>query len=190
MEYLIRTNAIGGMTEDQFFRFCEENDSIQFERTHAGDIVVTEPTGLETERFNVSITSYLFAWNLKTRSGHVFGNNGGFTLPNSAVRCPDVAFITNEKYARIPVRDRKKFAHVCPDFVIELLPETDHKQTLQEKMKEWMDNGCQLAWLIDPFNKETMIYDGAGRTATMKFNETLDGGKVLPGFTLRLEEIF
>lgn len=107
MEYLIKTTAIGGMTKEQFFSFCKENDSMRFERTHAGDILVMEPTGLETERFNVSIVSHLYAWNVQAKLGHVFGNNGGFTLANKAIRCPDAAFITNERYNRLPESDRK-----------------------------------------------------------------------------------
>ncbi len=45
MEYLIRTNSIGGMTEEQFFQFCQENDSINFERNGMGEIILMESTG-------------------------------------------------------------------------------------------------------------------------------------------------
>lgn len=56
MEYLIKTNSIGGLTEEQFFQFCQENDSIQFERNADGEIIIMAPTGSDTERFNEDLS--------------------------------------------------------------------------------------------------------------------------------------
>jgi Uma2 family endonuclease len=83
-----------------------------------------------------------------------FGSNAGFTLPNNAVRSPDSAFIRKDQWEKVAKSDRKKFAHICPDFVIELLSESDQLKASLEKMKEWMDNGCQLAWMINPQKKK------------------------------------
>lgn len=190
MEYLIRTNSIGGMTEEQFFQFCQENDSINFERNGMGDIILMEPTGSKTGWFNINIGTDLTIWNRETKLGFVFDSNSGFTLPNGAVRSPDASFIKKESWEKISEEDQKKFAHICPDFVIELLSESDQEWALQNKMKEWMDNGCRLGWMINPEKKETIIYRGDGGTETKPFHETLDGDEVLPGFTLKLEAIF
>ena len=61
---------------------------------------------------------------------------------------------------------------------------------MQNKMNEWMDNGCRLAWMINPQKKETIIYRGNGGTETKAFPDALNGEDVLPGFTLKLAEIF
>lgn len=53
-----------------------------------------------------------------------------------------------------------------------------------------MDNGCQLAWMINPTKKETTIYRKGGETEVKPFNKILDGENVLPGFTLDLSKIF
>lgn len=190
MEYLIKTNSIGGLTEDQFFQFCQENDSISFERNAIGDIVVMEPTGSETERYKFEIALEVGNWNRRAKRGYVFGNNAGFTLPNNAVRSPDAAFIDRARYESLPESDRRKFAHICPDFIIELLSETDHERACQVKMKEWIDNGCKLAWMINPKKRETSIYKTNGETEIRPFRETLNGGEVLPGFELNFDAIF
>lgn len=190
MEYLIKTQSIGGMTEEQFFRFCQENDSIRFERNANGEIIIMEPTGSYTGWFNVNIATDLTIWNRKTNLGIVFDSNTGFTLPNGAVRSPDAAFITKEGWEKVSKEDRKKFAHICPDFVIELLSESDDERRLQEKMQEWMENGCRLAWMINPKNKETTIYRQSGKTETGSFDQPLKGEDVLPGFVLDLEKLF
>lgn len=190
MEYLIKTQSIGGMTEDQFFRFCQENESIHFERNANGEIIIMEPTGSYTGWFNMNIGTDLTLWNRKSRLGIVFDSNTGFTLPNGAIRSPDASFITRERWEKVNEEDRQKFAHICPDFVIELLSGSDHERTLQEKMHEWMENGCRLAWMINPFNKETTIHRRRGNKEIRPFNQLLNGEDVLPGFILDLENLY
>ena len=190
MEYLIKTKAIGGMSEEQFFRFCQENDTMRFERNAVGDIILTEPTGSITGWYNMNIGTDLNIWNRQKNLGYVFDSNTGFTLPNKAVRSPDVAFIKKERWEKISPDDQKRFAHICPDFIIELVSETDNEKASQEKMKEWIDNGCLLAWMIDPLKKETLIYRRNCETETRAFSKLLNGEGVLPGFALDLRRIF
>lgn len=190
MEYLIKTKSIGGMTEEQFFRFCQENDSLRLERTSDGEIVILEPTYTYTGWFNMNIGTELSLWNRQTQRGLVFDSNAGFTLPNKAVRSPDAAFICNESWKKITKEDRRKFAHVCPDFVIEILSESDRVFTLHNKMKEWIDNGCRLAWMINLHKEETTVYRQNGMQEIRTFDEVLDGEEVLPGFKLYLKQLF
>lgn len=190
MEYLIKTKSIGGMTEEQFFQFCQENDSINFERNANGEIIIMAPTGSSTGWFNINISTDLTNWVRKTKLGYVFDSNAGFTLPNNAVRSPDAAFIKKEEWLKVDPSDRERFAHVCPDFVIELLSKTDDERFTQEKMKEWIDNGCGLAWMINSQKKETTVYRKNGSVEVKAFHEILDGEDVLPGFTLDLGKIF
>jgi Uma2 family endonuclease len=190
MEYLIKTKSIGGMTEEQFFEFCQENDSIKFERNSNGEIIIMAPTGSDTGSYNLAITAQLYTWNSSSKLVIVFDSNTGFTLPNGAIRSPDGAFIRKDLWNQVDRSDRKKFAHICPDFILELLSESDHARTLQEKMKEWMDNGCELAWMINPVKKETWIYRKNGEVEIKSFTSVLSGEDVLPGFTLDLSKIF
>ncbi len=190
MMYEIKTAALGSISEDEFYYFCQENDSLNLERNPNGNFVVNEPSGVETDGYNMDIVFELKLWNRKTHAGQVLGNNAGFTLPNKAVRSPDAAFIQIDRWNRIPARDRKKFAHICPDFVIELLSESDSTKAVHEKMLEWISNGCKLAWLINPKKREVKIYRSNGEIVTQLFSKKLTGEDILPGFAIHLNAIF
>jgi Uma2 family endonuclease len=190
MEFLIKTNSIGGLTEEQFFHFCQENQQLKFEKTSAGEILLMAPTGSETGAFNIAISAKLFNWADVTKLGTCFDSNTGFTLPNNAVRSPDAAYIKREEWSKVAKADRQRFAHVCPDFVIELLSYSDEESALKSKMNEWMENGCSLAWLINPLKKETVIYRKKRQSEVVSFDQVLSGENVLPGFVLDLKPIF
>ena len=90
--------------------------------------------------------------------GKVSDSNGGYTLSDPSMRAPDVAWISNERLSTVSSLDLKKFAHVCPDFIIELMSESDELADLKEKMNKWVSNGVLLGWLIVPKSKQTYIY--------------------------------
>ncbi len=120
----------------------------------------------------------------------MFESSAGFTLPNGAMRSPDAAFITQERWEAVSAEDRKGFAPICPDFVVELMSHSDTLKTLQDKMHKWIDNGCRLAWLINPKQHSVYIYRADGDVRVVESLEaTLSGENVLPGFTLDLREI-
>jgi Uma2 family endonuclease len=93
----------------------------------------------------------------------------------------------NEKWNNISKEDKLKFAHVCPDFVIELKSPSDNIKYLTGKMHTWIENGCALAWLINPDNKTAFIFRKDGTVEKVNgFNNALSGEDVLPGFELKL----
>ena len=190
VEYLVKTNSIGGMTEEQFFNFCQENDTMKLERNATGEIIIMSPTGNITSWFNSGINAALYNWNTQTKLGIILDSNGGITLPNKAVRSPDAAFIHKDRWVKLTTDDKKKFAHICPDFVLEIRSESDSVLELKTKMKEYMDNGCRLAWLIDPKNKETHVYRTTGSNEIISFDKELSGEEVMPGFSIDLSKIF
>ena len=145
------------------------------------------PTGINTSGKNFSIGGELYIWNKQTNAGKAFDSNGGFTLPNNAVRSPDAAWISWERYNQLSERDKEGFAPVCPDFVIELRSRTDRLKESKEKMEEWIANGCRLAWLIDPTEEKAYIYrpDREVEMVT-SFDARLSGEEVLPNFELDL----
>lgn len=190
MEFFIKTDSIGGLTDEQFFHFCQENDTLRIEKNSKGEIIVMAPTGSETGWFNLGIASAVYNWNQSASAGYVFDSSTGFTLPNNAVRSADVAFITKERWSAVPKEERKKFAPICPDFVIEILSESDSQFYLNDKMNDWMTNGCKLAWLIDPKTRTTKIYRPRKKIQSVPFSTPLQGEDILPGFSIDLTEIF
>jgi Uma2 family endonuclease len=178
------------MTDDQFFDFCQLNRHFRIERNQIGDLFIMSPTGSETEERNFNLNGQLWIWTKQDGTGVGFGSSGGFTLPNGAVRSPDAAWIKRTKWEIIPADKRKKFAPICPEFVVELRSENDSLSTLKEKMQEYIDNGTQLAWLIDRKQRKVFIYRPNCGVEELDNPQTLTGEDILPGFVLHLSEIW
>ncbi|MEH2243248.1 Uma2 family endonuclease [Nostoc sp.] len=123
-----------GMTDDQFYEFCQLNRDFRIERNAAGELVIMPHTGSETDQHNFEIIVQLGIWTKQDGTGVGFASSGGFTLPNGAVRSPDAAWIKRDRWEAIPPELRKKFAPICPEFVIELPSESDRLQVLQDQI--------------------------------------------------------
>lgn len=177
------------MTDEQFFALCQLNQDVQIERSAAGDLIFMPPTGSEGERYNFNLIGQLWTWTKQDATGVGFGSSGGFTLPNGAVRSPDAAWISKTRWKRIDLELRKKFAPICPDFVVELRSEKDNLQVLQDKMSEYIENGARLGWLIDPQQKKVYIYRPNLAVEELDRPLTLSGENVLPGFVLELQDL-
>ena len=178
------------LTDEQFFYLCQDNRDLRFERNSNGDIVIMPPTGGETSNRNSDINYQLYAWNRKNKSGVTFDSSGGFKLPNGADRSPNASWIPLEKWNNLTPQQRQKFLPLCPDFVIELRPPSDSLKTLQNKMKEYLENGTKLGWLINPKNKKVEIYRQGKEVEILDNPTTLSGEDVLPDFVLELELIW
>jgi len=189
METIINFNSFGKFDDEQLFNFCYDNKELRIERDSKGQIIIMAPTGLETSFFNSDLAYEIIKWNKKYKKGKVSVSNGGYTLQNGAMRSPDVGFVSNERLKKISDDERKKFSKVCPDFIIELISESDSINYTKEKMEEWMENGCRLGWLIDSKNQKTYIYRENGERIIQTFEHELSGENVLEGLSIKLSEL-
>ncbi|MDQ3805919.1 MAG: Uma2 family endonuclease [Acidobacteriota bacterium] len=178
------------MTEDEFFEFCRVNRDLRIERSAQGELIIMPPTVFETGGQNAEITMQLRQWAKKDGTGMTFDSSTGFTLPNGAVRSPDASWIKKERAKALTKEQRKKFAPICPDFVIELRSKTDTLKDVKEKMREYMENGAQLGFLLDPKTKRVHVYRPGGRVEVLENPKTVAADPVLPGFTLDLTEVW
>ena len=175
------------MTDKEFFAFCQQNDILKVERDENKQIIIMAPTNISTGNQNVSLLTELANWNNKQNSGACFDSSTGFTLPDGSVRSPDASWMSKEKWNNIPKKDKQTFAHACPDFVIELKSPSDNLKYLTSKMHKWVENGCSLAWLINPDKKTVFIFRKNGTIDKITgFNNVLSGEDILPGFKLDL----
>jgi Uma2 family endonuclease len=177
------------LSDEQFFQMCQKNRDYQFERTASGEILIMAPSGSETDRRNVKITTQLEIWNEQKHLGEVFGQSAGFKLPNGADRSPDASWVKAERWNALTPEQQEKFAPLCPDFVVELRSPSDSLKDLQEKMQEYIANGAQLGWLIDRKNKRVEIYRQGKDVEILDNPVSLSGEDVLPGFVLYLQQI-
>ncbi|MFN6519187.1 MAG: Uma2 family endonuclease [Nostoc sp. CreGUA01] len=178
------------LTDDQFYDFCQLNPDFRIERNAAGELVIMPPTGSETDERNFDVIVQLGIWTKQDGTGVGFGSSGGFTLPNGAVRSPDAAWIKRTRWEAIPAQLRKKFAPICPEFVIELRSESDNLRILQHKMQEYIDNGTQLGWLIDRKQRQVFIYRPNTKVEVLDNPKILCGEPLLPGFVLDLSQVW
>jgi Uma2 family endonuclease len=180
-------NLTDNMSEEEFFAFCQANRELRIERDQNGNVIIMPPTGSETGRFNTELITELNLWNRQTALGVVFDSSTGFKLPNGAVRSPDASWIRKERWDPLAPANRKKFAPLCPDFVVELRSETDNLEKLREKMTEYIENGCRLAWLIDRSLEEVHIYQPQKDILHVHgFDQALSGEDILPGVSFDL----
>ncbi|MEO0969989.1 MAG: Uma2 family endonuclease, partial [Cyanobacteria bacterium J06639_18] len=144
----------------------------------------------ETDQRNFDLIVQLGIWTNLDGTGVGFGSSGGFTLPSGAVRSPDAAWIKKVDWEAIPLEKRKKFAPICPEFVVELRSETDSLKILKTKMEEYIQNGTRLGWLIDRMDRKVYIYSSSNVVKELNNPATLSGDDVLPGFVLDLSKIW
>ncbi|MGB8701674.1 MAG: Uma2 family endonuclease [Thermosynechococcaceae cyanobacterium] len=179
------------VTPAQFEMLATVNPDLRLERTAKGELIVNPPTGWETGERNRSLTGQLDRWYEDREDlGKAFDSSTGFTLPNGATRSPDASWVSRDRWDALSPEQKGTFANICPDFVVELRSASDSLQSLREKMQEYMDNGTQLGWLIDPQNRQVEIYR-LGQDLEILANPTeLSGEALLPGFMLNLHRIW
>ncbi|MBD2207762.1 Uma2 family endonuclease [Calothrix sp. FACHB-1219] len=177
------------LTDEQFFQICQKNRDYRFERSGSGELLIMAPSGSDTGRRNVKITTQLDIWNEQNHLGEVFGPSAGFKLPNGAERSPDASWVKAEPWNALTPEQQAKFAPICPDFVVELRSPSDSLKDLQEKMQEYIENGARLGWLIDRKNQRVEIYRPGKDVEILDNPVSLSGEDVLPGFVLNLQQI-
>ncbi len=178
------------LSEDEFFDFCQDNAEMRIEMDKNGDIEIMAPTGAETGIKNFKLNVKFGIWVEKDGTGEGFDSSTAFRLPNGAMRSPDLSWMTLEKWNAIPVVKRKKFAPVCPDFVVELKSESDSLKKLEAKMEEYIENGASLGWLIDAAKRRVYVYRPDDAVEVLENPTEIEGGDLLKGFTLNIQEIW
>ncbi|MBC6474831.1 MAG: Uma2 family endonuclease [Hormoscilla sp. GM102CHS1] len=118
-----------------------------------------------------------------------FDSSTGFRLPNRAIRSPDAAWVRKERWLALTPLQRQKYVPLCPDFLVELRSASDELENIQQKMQEYLENGLQLGWLIDPEMHQVEIYRPDKEVKILYSPAALSGEEILPGFVLELKEI-
>ncbi|QYX31665.1 Uma2 family endonuclease [Sphaerospermopsis torques-reginae] len=177
-------------TDDEFVEIVAANKDIRLELSHQGELIVMSPTGGETGERNLELSGQVWFWNRKNKLGKAFDSSTGFKLPLGGTRSPDVSWIKIERWNELTPEQRKKFLPLSPDFVIELVSESDDLADTQAKMREYIDNGLRLGWLLNPKDQQVEIYRQNQEVEILENPQSLSGEDVLPGFILDLTPIF
>ena len=189
---------IGHISDRDFKQLCASNPELKLETDAAGNLIVMPPTGSESGKFNMSLAFQVELWNRQSKLGVVFDSSTGFKLSNGATRSPDVSWIQIARWNSLSEEQKRGFAPIDPDFVIELLSpiceavsfRTDSLAALQQKMAEYIFCGVKLGWLIAPDLKQVEIYRLGKRKEVIDNPDALSGENVLPKLIVNLREIF
>jgi Uma2 family endonuclease len=177
------------LTDERFEQICQSNRDLKFERTAIGELVVVALTGGETGRRNIKLSARLEIWNEQSETGVAFDSSTGFRLPNGAIRSPDAAWVRLDRWQGLTTEQRKKLVPLCPDFVVELRSPSDEISDIQAKMKEYLENGLRLGWLIDPETQRVEVYRVDRTVEVLESPTKLSGEDVLSDFSLSLTGI-
>lgn len=178
------------LSEEEFFEFCVLNKDLRIELTSGGDLIILPPTGGKTGIRNFKLIGSFGAWAEKDGTGKGFDSSTLFTLPSGAKRSPDVAWVRNERWNQLSEKEQERFPPLCPDFLVELRSPSDSPRVLQDKMQEYIENGTQLGWLIDPFEKKVYVYRPQSAVKVFDNPQTISGDPLLRGFTLDVQALW
>ncbi len=178
------------LSAGEFFLFCQQNPTLHIERNASGEVVFMSPTGGETGSRNAELIFQVQGWSKKDGTGVAFDSSTGFVLPNGAIRSPDVAWVRRERLAELTAVDKQRFLPLCPDFVIELQSPTDSATYLAAKLAEYIENGAQLGWLINPQTQSVTIYRPDQEPETLSNASQISGEPAFPSLTIDLTPIW
>lgn len=124
------------------------------------------------------------------RLGVVYTGDTGFILRRQpdTVRGPDVAYLSAERHRAL--EDERRFIPGAPDLVIEVLSPHDAPSELLKKVRDYLAAGSRLVWVVNPARQEATAFRSPLPSRVLASQDMLDGEEVLPGFSVRISEIF
>jgi Uma2 family endonuclease len=185
--FVLKGDVVSSWTDDEFLKFCIENQDLRIERNSNLEIIIRPLLGTLSGFYSGEVSGQLSNWNTENKKGIAFGSLTGFTLPDRSVLSSNASWMSMEKWNALTEEDKDRFAPVCPDFVIEVRSKSDRIEDLLKKMKVWIKNGASQAWLIDPQEKVSYLFNVNGNEKKLEgFNRKITGQGLVQGFELDL----
>ena len=179
---------------EQFALLCAENREAVLELAADGRVLAMTPTGSETGGRNSELAFQLQRF---ARSGSIwkaFDSSTGFRLPDGSVLSPDASLVQINRWQTLTPEQRRGFAPLCPDLVVELASPSDEGpralKALRSKMAAYQANGARLGWLLIPHKQVVEVWPISGDPKSFNGIEVLDAGPEFPGLQLQLAEIW
>jgi Uma2 family endonuclease len=177
--------APGTATEKDVI-FAEERENRLCELVDG--TLVEKAMGFEEARLAGVLLFLVWSYLERNDLGICVGADGMMRIAPGLVRIPDLSFIT---WDRLPGREspREPVPDLAPDLAVEVLSEGNTKQEMARKVREYFDAGVVLVWLIDPRKRTARVYSTVEKSTLVRADQMLDGGAVLPGFSLKLSDL-
>lgn len=165
--------------DDHEDRLCELIDGTLVEKV----------MGFDESGIAARIIYFLMAYVQPRRLGIVTAPDGMMRILERRVRIPDVAFISRDRMQDAD-RSRGRIPAIAPDLAVEVLSEGNSRREMAIKLQEYFAAGTRLVWYVDPKTRTIDVYTSPDGPRRLNENDTLTGGDVLPGFEVKVSEIF
>ena len=151
-----------------------------------GKILVVGPSDIDSSEIGGILIRLLGNWVYPRRLGRVLDSAGGFILPNTDLKAPDVSFV---RASRLRQR-RRYFAEMVPDLVVEIKSQSDGIKPLKEKIQMFLSLGAVVGILIDPDQETVTVYRPDGEPIVLSDGDILTIPELFPGWELPISEIW
>ena len=186
----LKTAVLDRLTDAEFFEFCQDHRDLRIERDANHQVTIMPPASSETGAYNSDLIADLVIWNRQHGLGRVFDSSAGFTLSTGAMLSPAASWVAQARWDALSPDDRRGFARICPDFVVELLSPSDRLTDTMRKMEHWLEAGARLGWLLVPASESAYVFEvGQPVRPVVGFDQLLSAEPTLPGFALELHHL-
>jgi Uma2 family endonuclease len=153
------------------------------------EVLVEKAMGLRESFLAIALAAILRNFVRPQNLGLITGEAGMMRLMAGLVRIPDVAFIS---WRRLPNRrvPTEPIPDLAPDLAVEVLSAGNTPGEMARKRQEYFAAGVQVVWQVDPNTRTVEVFTAPDQPTVLHEAQTLEGGAVLPGFTLPLQELF
>ncbi|MBX9622383.1 MAG: Uma2 family endonuclease [Gemmataceae bacterium] len=154
--------------------------------------LVEKPMGWREGWLGSHIFALIREYVVRHNLGVMVGDGGPYRLVPGLIRLPDAAFVSWDRFPDGPVFEspERPYIEVAPDLAVEVISESNTAREMGQKLGEYFKAGVRLVWYVEPDRKEVGVYTSPKKKATVGLDGVLDGGKVLPGFTLPVAAVF
>src|SRR4051812_33846768 len=152
-------------------------------------VLVEKSMGFYESRLAAVLIGFIQGFLDRHDLGIVLGEAGTLRILQNQIRVPDVAFLS---WAHFPDRmlPSEPVPSIAPDLAIEVLSKSNTAREMERKLDDYFAAGVKLVWFIDPMSKSATVYRGRQSLQTIALAETISGENVLPGFELKLQDLF
>jgi Uma2 family endonuclease len=156
-----------------------------------GERVEVPPMGAWAGSVASVLLHFLNAWAIPHRHGVATTEVLFRFRPNAPQRRPDLSFVSFDRwpYSSLPTEDPPAF-DVVPNLAVEVVSPTNTAAEVEGKVEEYLQAGVELVWVVFPVPQRIHVYDSPTQARILRANDELDGGQVLPGFRLKIADLF
>ncbi len=178
--------APGTATEEDVLKALESSRECLCELVDG--VLIEKPMGAQESGLAFWLIYFLARFLEENDLGTAMAPDGPVRLAPRVVRLPDVCFIS---WNRLPGGEiKERILGVAPDLAIEILSESNTRAEMDRKLRDYFLAGVRLVWLINPKTQTAEVYTSPTDKRRINKNGSLDGGEVLPGFRLKLADLF